>query len=427
MENVTRMPFSGTACSMYKKRRLYMSNAYKTGNYTNLFGLIGKTEADVSARIEQIWQTFFYGSEEERIYHPAEPDMGYLEDTGNHDARTEGMSYGMMMAVQTGHKEEFDRIWKWAYTNMWHLEECYDQGYFAWSCALDGRHNSEGAAPDGEEYFAMSLFFASNRWGDGEGVYAYSKHARTILRAMVHNGETREGAPMFNRENKQILFVPGIDFTDPSYHLPHFYELFALWADEEDRSFFKEAAKVSREYLTKACHPVTGMSPEYGEFDGRPMSREGAAPWIHERHDMFYSDSYRTAANIGLDYEWFATDLGQCGANLKLVRFLDNLGDDFAGIFEVDGTRAEGKALHPVGLKITTTEGLLAVVGPYLNQCGGDLAKVKDVMPKNEYELCIRWLTDAWNTPLREGDRRYYDNCLYFFAFLALSGNYRIL
>ncbi|MMZ69115.1 Reducing end xylose-releasing exo-oligoxylanase [compost metagenome] len=31
-----------------------------------------------------------------------------------------------------------------------------------------------------------------------------------------------------------------------------------------------------------------------------------------------------------------------------------------------------------------------------------------------------------WNTPLRTGDRRYYDNCLYFFALLALSGRYRI-
>jgi oligosaccharide reducing-end xylanase len=31
-----------------------------------------------------------------------------------------------------------------------------------------------------------------------------------------------------------------------------------------------------------------------------------------------------------------------------------------------------------------------------------------------------------WNTPLRQGKRRYYDNCLYFFAMLALSGNYRM-
>ena len=29
-------------------------------------------------------------------------------------------------------------------------------------------------------------------------------------------------------------------------------------------------------------------------------------------------------------------------------------------------------------------------------------------------------------TPLRKGVRRYYDNCLYFFCLLMLTGNYRI-
>jgi len=45
--------------------------------------------------------------------------MGYMEDTGNNDARTEGMSYGMMMCVQMDMKEEFDKLWKWAYTYMY--------------------------------------------------------------------------------------------------------------------------------------------------------------------------------------------------------------------------------------------------------------------------------------------------------------------
>ena len=31
-----------------------------------------------------------------------------------------------------------------------------------------------------------------------------------------------------------------------------------------------------------------------------------------------------------------------------------------------------------------------------------------------------------WDTPMRTGRRRYYDNCLYFFAILALSGKYVI-
>lgn len=385
--------------------------AFETKQYRNLFSLIGKEDQEINNRLNEIFETFFYGSEEERIYHPVGEDMGYLEDTGNHDARTEGMSYGMMICVQMDKKEEFDRIWKWACTYMW-MEEGESEGYFAWSCGLDGTRNANGAAPDGEEFFAMALFFASHRWGDGEGIYCYSGQARKILRACIHKGENgRPGYPMWNHENRQILFVPGSDFTDPSYHLPHFYELFALWADEEDRPFFKEAAKVSREYLAKACHPKTGMSAEYAEFDGQPMSRP--LPWTTDRHDWFFSDAYRTVANIGLDYEWFGIDEGQYEAPEKLLRFLDARWDENPfEIYEVDGTSLHKPALHPVGLQVTTTQGILSVLG-----------RTKE---EESIRIAKKWLEEFFRMPLREGDRRYYDNCLYFFAFLALSGNYRI-
>ena len=385
--------------------------AFETKQYRNLFSLIGKEDQEINNRLNEIFETFFYGSEEERIYHPAGEDMGYLEDTGNHDARTEGMSYGMMICVQMNKKVEFDRIWKWACTYMW-MEEGESEGYFAWSCGLDGTRNANGAAPDGEEFFAMALFFASHRWGDGEGIYCYSGQARKILRACIHKGENgRPGYPMWNHENRQILFVPGSDFTDPSYHLPHFYELFALWADEEDRPFFKEAAKVSREYLAKACHEKTGMSAEYAEFDGQPMSRP--LPWTTDRHDWFFSDAYRTVANIGLDYEWFGIDEGQYEAPEKLLRFLDARWDeDPFEIYEVDGTSLHKPALHPVGLQVTTTQGILSVLG-----------RTKE---EQSIRIAKKWLEEFFRMPLRKGDRRYYDNCLYFFAFLALSGNYRI-
>lgn len=385
--------------------------AFETKQYRNLFSLIGKEDQEINNRLNEIFETFFYGSEEERIYHPAGEDMGYLEDTGNHDARTEGMSYGMMICVQMDKKEEFDRIWKWACTYMW-MEEGESEGYFAWSCGLDGTRNANGAAPDGEEFFAMALFFASHRWGDGEGIYCYSGQARKILRACIHKGENgRPGYPMWNHENRQILFVPGSDFTDPSYHLPHFYELFALWADEEDRLFFKEAAKVSRKYLAKACHPKTGMSAEYAEFDGQPMSRP--LPWTTDRHDWFFSDAYRTVANIGLDYEWFGIDEGQYEAPEKLLRFLDARWDENPfEIYEVDGTSLHKPALHPVGLQVTTTQGILSVLG-----------RTKE---EESIRIAKKWLEEFFRMPLRKGDRRYYDNCLYFFAFLALSGNYRI-
>lgn len=387
-----------------------MEKIMKT-NYSNLFLNIGKTEEEVRARLEQIKTYFFEGGEDERVYYPVGADMAYIEDTGNHDVRTEGMSYGMMFAVQLDQKEVFDRLWKWAKTYMY-MEEGENEGYFAWSCGTDGSKNAMGPAPDGEEFFAMALFFAAHRWGDGEGIFNYSEEAKAILSACLHKGEKgRVGHPMWNRENKQILFVPGSSFTDPSYHLPHFYELFAAWANEEDRDFFKEAAKVSREYLVKACHTETGMCAEYAEFDGTPMKRP--LPWTTDRHDWFFSDAYRTVANIGIDYEWCSMDVGQCKAATNLQYTLGVMHKDtLTAIYEIDGTPIEGGALHPTGMIATTAQGALAVVG--------------HVQEPERENLALEWVERFWNLPMRTGRWRYYDNCLYFFAFLALSGNYRI-
>lgn len=382
-------------------------SAFETGYYPNLFTWIGKEEVEVEQRLQKITEEFFYG--EESFYHESGEDMAYLEDTGNHDVRTEGMSYGMMLCVQRNQKKEFDKLWKWVCTYMW-MDSGENAGYFAWSCGTDGKKNANGPAPDGEEFFAMSLFFASNRWGDGEGIFAYSEQAKKILHSCIHKGEAgTSGEAMWNRENHQILFVPGIDFTDASYHLPHFYELFALWTYEEDRAFFKEAAKASRKYLLSACHPITGMNPEYGEFDGTPMKRK--LPWPADRHDWFFSDAYRTVANIGLDRIWFGILEGQEKAPERLLSFLEKQ-EYPLGVYEIDGTLVEKEALHPVGMLAASTQGILAFAD-----------KRKDT---ESYELACRWLEKLWATPLRSGERRYYDNCLYFFAFLALSGQYRI-
>ncbi len=382
--------------------------------YRNVFVEIGIDKAEVEKRLEEVKQFYFYGGEDKQVYFPVGDDMGYICDTGNNDARTEGMSYGMMICVQLDMKEEFDRLWKWAKTYMW-MDEGYNEGYFAWSCATDGTKNANGPAPDGEEFFAMALFFASHRWGDGEGIFEYSREAREILSACLHKGQNgRVGVPMWNLENHQILFVPGIDFTDPSYHLPHFYELFALWANEEDREFWKEAAKASREYLAKACHPVTGFSAEYAEFDGSPMSRP--LPWSNDRHDWFFSDSYRTVANIGLDAEWFGVDAGHFAAAKNIQNYLiESQRKGKYSIYEIDGTPAvkeypedsgavKNEALHPIAIPATIAQSVLAA----------------------ETEYSKEWVENLWNMPMRTGRWRYYDNCLYFFAFLALSGNYRI-
>lgn len=369
--------------------------AFETGQYRNLFLENGYDAAEIDNRVQAVWDALFEGPEETRIYYPVGDDLGYMLDTGNHDVRTEGMSYGMMMAVQMDRKDIFDRLWNWSYTYMYMTEGTH-AGYFAWSCNPDGSRRSNGPAPDGEEYYALALFFASHRWGDGEAPYDYSAKARDLLRDCVHNGEDGIGYPMWNPDNKLIKFIPNCEFSDPSYHLPHFYELFALWAHEEDRAFWKEAAEASRAYLHISCHPDTGLAPEYAHYDGTPNNENG--------YGHFFSDSYRVAANIGLDYEWFRADEWQVGeANRVQAFFADKQPDDYRR-YTIAGEPFEEKSLHPVGLIATNAMASLAADGPHA---------------RANVEL-------FWNTPVRTGDRRYYDNCLYLFAMLALSGKFRI-
>lgn len=379
-----------------------MAGAVLTGKYRNVFKECGYSEDEITKRVEQTFETIFYGKEEERFYHEVGDDMAYMEDTGNHDVRTEGMSYGMMVCVQMNKKEEFDRLWKWVRTYMY-IENGPNKNYFVWSCGLDGSKNADGPAPDGEEYFAMALFFASARWGDGEGIFNYGAEAKAILRECVHKGEaSHPGESMWEPSNKLIKFVPGFDFSDPSYHLPHFYELFAKNADPCDRTFWEQAAEASRGYLHLACHPKTGLSAEYADYDGKPHIGHQE---IFGRHDWYYSDAYRTIANIGMDHLWFEKDPWQVEIANRLQNFYcAEQKEHWDGVFLTDGTRLEEKALHPVAIVAVNAQASLAADGPYVKECVDRL----------------------WDTPLRTGDRRYYDNFLYMFAMLALSGNYRI-
>lgn len=372
--------------------------------YRNLYAEIGISQKEIDARREEIFQKLFYGSDEERLYHEAGTDMAYFEDTGNHDVRTEGMSYAMMMCVQMNRKSEFDRLWKWVKAYMY-LEHGPNAGYYAWSCSTDGRKNAEGPAPDGEEYFAMALFFAAHRWGDGQPPLDYEKQARVLLHTCLHKGEDGSGGrAMWDPENHLIRFITEVDFSDPSYHLPHFYELFACWAEEEDRAFWQEAARQSREYWKKTCHPVTGLCPEYAHYDGTPV-RPGREWPDQNRHDWYYSDAYRTIANIGLDAEWFGcSSWAREEAERLQTFFCETVRGNDRAVYETDGTVLPMQAMHPIAIVATDAQASLASEGPYAQEC----------------------VRRFWNTPLRSGARRYYDNCLYFFAFLALSGNYRI-
>ena len=374
--------------------------AFTTGLYRNLFNeMLNKSDAEVQAKLDAAWKQLFYGDDDsQRVYYPVDPDMAYMMDIGNGDVRSEGMSYGMMIAVQMNKKEEFDRLWKWAKTYMYQGDGPY-RGYFAWHCKPNGEQIHGNPASDGEEWFAMALLFASGRWGDGTGIFDYRAEAQAILDIMLHKHEQTSdlATDMFDAKTKQVVFVPTIgknsSFTDPSYHLPAYYELWARWADK-DNEFWQQAAQASREFFKKAANAQTGLMPDYAGFDGTPTGGE---------HEDFRFDAFRTASNVAVDYAWFAADPWQIEQSNRQLDFFDSQGiDEYVNQYALNG--------DPLSSDRST--GLIAM------NAVAALAATTDKAPE--------FVQALWDARIPSGKWRYYDGLLYTLALLHVSGNFHI-
>ena len=147
---------------------------------------------EVTNKINAAFQQLFHGDPaNQAVYYPAGANangpLAYITDIEHHDVRTEGMSYGMMIAVQLNKKAEFDAIWNWSKTYMYHDSPAHPSyGFFSWQARTNGARMSEFVAPDGEEYYVMALYFAADRWGGGAGIYNYRAEADRLLTNMRH-------------------------------------------------------------------------------------------------------------------------------------------------------------------------------------------------------------------------------------------------
>ena len=369
--------------------------AVSTGKYRNLFKELGYSDAEIDKKVESAWQKFFYGTDDERIYYPVGEDMAYIYTADTDDVRSEGMSYGMMICVQMDKQEEFDRLWKWAKTHMQHKDGQF-KGYFAWQMNTNGTIKDNTPAADGEEYFATSLLFASARWGNGEGIYNYNKEAQEILKTMLHQADDGQGVNMFNKEHKMPVFCPigsAATFSDPSYHLPAFYEVWAREA-EQDKDFWSEAAEASRQHFKDATNEKTGLGPDYSEYSGAAKN-EG-------NHADFRFDAWRIAANIACDYAWWAQDdWATTHANRIQSFFYDQGVDSYGNQWSLDGKNLSPD--HSPGLVAMNATASLA----------------------SSDKKSWSFLEDLWNISPTTGKYRYYDGCLYMMGLLHCSGKFR--
>ncbi|GAB2771364.1 hypothetical protein HNQ93_000618 [Hymenobacter luteus] len=76
--------------------------AFYTGKYPSLLREAGYSQAAIDQKVTQAYHDVFEGPN--KVYFEVGDSMAYVSDLKNHDARTEGMSYGMMVAVQLNKK-----------------------------------------------------------------------------------------------------------------------------------------------------------------------------------------------------------------------------------------------------------------------------------------------------------------------------------
>ncbi len=373
--------------------------AFFTGEYRNMLAEWGLSDDEIQERINTTFEQLFYGDDStQRVYYPVGDAMAYIEDINNADIRSEGMSYGMMIAVQMDRQEEFDRLWTWARTYMYHEDGPW-AGYFCWHALPDGRCLDSNPASDGEIWFTTALFFAAARWGNGEGIYNYEAEANGILNTMLH-ADSSLAAATFDAETRLVVFVPNRgrerQFTDPSYQAPHYYELWARWA-QQDNDFWAEAAIAAREHWRQAAHPDTGLMTNYARFDGTPQP-------YGDYGGVYYADAWRIGMMIAIDYAWFAADDWQIDQTNRYQSFFHNLGiGQYTSRFEHDGT--------PNGNQHRST-------GHIAMNAVASLA-ASDVQAWD-------FIEEFWNTPIPAGQFRYYDGLLYLMALLQLSGQFQI-
>jgi len=391
---------AAAGCSGIPASQRETGGALATGSYPDLFhALLGCDSAATHAKIARAWNQLFEGdSATERIYYAAGADMGYVEDIANGDVRTEGMSYGMMIAAQLDRRDVFDRIWRWARTYM-RCSAGPHAGYFAWHCTPGGAVLDSTAASDGEEWFVTSLLIAASRWPDG--ARSYEADARAILHTMLH----KEAEPlygtvsnMFDGAAKLVVFVPsrgGNTFTDPSYQLPHFYRLWALRA-VEDGAFWNAAAESSRALIRRAADPHTGLSPDYAAFDGSALGGWGGS------HADFRFDAWRVAMNVAMDWTWCREASWERQYADRLLTFFRSQGmQTYGNQYTLDG-KPLGKD-HSTGLVAANAVAALAAT---------DTSRAEFVRA-------------LWDAPVPRGHYRYYDGILYMLGLLEVSGRFR--
>lgn len=248
---------------------------------------------------------------------------------------SEGIAYGMLIAVYMDDQETFDDLWQYSQLHVG------PSGLMDWYIGPEGEVLGEGPATDSDEDIAFALVMASEKWGTSSRLEdSYEVLAKRQIDLIFE----------YEVEPRTWVLKPGAwggsQVTNISYFAPAFYRTFAVYTGNErwynviDKCYEIIDKSLSEEY----GNAENGLVPAWCDANGVP-SAQGTS---HPTHFQF--DSCRTPFRIGQDYCWHGEPRAREYLE-KITSFyegvgLENIidGYDLDGTprpeFSVDGTRA---------------------------------------------------------------------------------------
>jgi oligosaccharide reducing-end xylanase len=363
-------------------------------SYPNPFrDLLGKSDAEVTAHVEAAFQRLFHGDPTtQAIYFTVGDDQAYIQDILHGDVRSEGMGLGMLIAVQLDHREEFDRLWRFAHAAL-EYDSGPARGYFRSTCS-----SGPCIDPYGHQALVMALLFAHGRWGSRTGSIDYGSEALRLLEVMWQAPAADEPAgseltALFDAERLLVVDEPTrarASVTRPSNVKPGYYALWAL-ATGDDR--FSQAAQAGRTFLQAAAHPRTGLLPLRADFDGVPVPGS----------DSFIPEGYRAQLNMALDFVWRDEGWYVTESDRLLGFFVEQGLPSYGSSYPLDGSRCIN--CFP-STALVAMNGVSALAATHAERSA--------------------FVEAAWDAEPQDGEARYYDGLLHLLSLLALSGNFRV-
>jgi oligosaccharide reducing-end xylanase len=362
--------------------------------------VLGKSDSEISAKLEATFAQLFHGDADHTIYYPEGTGQAYIKDILHGDVRTEGIGYGMIITVELNKRTEFDALWTYAKNKLKYTTGA-NTGYFLSSCDTSTTTTTPCIDPFGHEQFAMALIFAHDRWKSTTGAINYAADAQELLHVMRYKEEDNGGivggvTNTFDSVTMLAYDMPNTlaaTYTRPSVEMPGYYE---LWAEATGDSFWTQAAASARAYWKKAANPNTGLMPLRATLaDATPVSGS----------DTFVAEGYRTHLSLVLDRIWTGSDPWEVDEANRLLSFFYSQGiDTYASSYTLDGTTALD-TLHDAPL--VAVNGATAVIATMDQRAA--------------------FIEATWNLELVIYVPRYYSGLLHLLSLLVLSGQYCVL